>query len=578
MSADFERLIKGRLTFMAALIMMVSVVMVWRLFDIQVVRHEHYLAQAQDQQRFEKIELAERGRIYVHDSYVDPDRYYPLAFDVKRFAVWVVPRNLKDKTEAARRLAGLLALPENEIFSQINNDKIYIPPVKRGLSLDEANRVKGEKISGVLVVPEYSRYYPEATLASHLLGFVNAEGDGKYGFEGHYNGELKGLAGEVRGEKDTLGRVINLLEQKNPRDGTSYVLTIDRSVQFFVEKKLSEGIEKYQADSASAVILDIETGGVVAMASRPTYDPNNFREQAKADAGLFVNPVIAHLYEPGSVFKPMVMSAALDAGAVTPETKNTFGASAVVDGYEIHTAENKAFGEETMSQIIVNSDNVGMVWVSEKLGKEKLYDYIKKYGFFEKTGIDLDTEVNGYSPPLKHWRNINRATIAFGQGISITPLGLAAAYATLANGGVYIYPRLVDKMILPDGTEKKIEKQEGERVVKTETAKQIAEMLVLAVDEGHGWRAGVPGYRVAGKTGTAQIPKPEGGYEELENGLGIFNHSFAGFAPADSPKYAMVIKLEKPKTARYAENTSAELFGEISSFLLNYYYRVPPTR
>lgn len=575
---EYNKTVNGRLRALGVIVVIACVVLLWKMFDIQIIKHAHYAALAEGQQRFEKVQIAQRGRILVHDSIVDPDSYYPLAFDVKKFALWVVPKQVEDKEAVAGQLSTFLNITKEEIYNLINNDKLYIPPIKRGIDLDLANSIKSEGIDGVLVLPEYSRYYPEGTLASHVLGFVNGEGDGKYGFEGRYNDELKGTSGNVTGEKDTLGRVINLLDQKNPKDGTSYVLTIDRSVQYFVEKKLAEAITKYQADSGTVLIMDVQTGGIVAMASNPSYDPNNFREQATADPSKFINPSIAHLYEPGSIFKPLVMAAAIDQGVITPETKETFDWHVWVDGYEIKTAERKAFGEEDMAQVLQNSDNVAMVWVSEKLGKDNLYKYIKNYNMFDKTGVDLDTEAIGYAPQFKYWKDINRSTIAFGQGISVTPIEMLAAYCSLANNGVYVIPHIVDKIVFPDGSEKKVEKQEGMRILKEDTAKKMAEMLYNVVENGHSKRAKVNGFKIGAKTGTAQIPKAEGGYEENETGLGIFVHSLAGYAPIDNPRYVMLVKLDKPKTDKYAESTAAPLFGEISNFLLNYYYRIPPNQ
>lgn len=574
---EYTKTIDSRLRSLGVVVIILMFVLLWRLFDIQVVKHNHYVSLAEGQQRFEKTEIAQRGKIYVHDSVVDDKAYYPLAFDVKKFSVWVVPNQVKNKEDVSKKLEGLLGISQNEIFEKINNDKTYIPPIKKGLSLKEADEIKNNKIIGVFVMPELSRYYPEATLSAQVLGFVNYEGDGKYGFEGRYDSELKGTAGNVKGEKDTLGRTINLLEQKEPQNGTSYVLTIDRTVQYFVEKKLTEALKSYEATSGTILIMDIKTGGIVAMASNPSYDPNNFKDYAKDNSSIYINPAIAHLYEPGSIFKPLIMAAAIDQGAVTAETKNVFGAKVNVGGFEINTAERKAFGEENMTQVLQNSDNVAMVWVSEQLGKENLYKYIKSFNLFDKTGIDLDTEAVGYAPPLKQWRDINRATISFGQGISVTPIELLSAYATIANKGVYIYPHMVDKIIFNDGTEKKIQKQEGERVLKTETAKTISEMLYSVVQNGHSKRAQVAGFKVGAKTGTAQIPIPGGGYEESEDGLGIYIHSLAGFAPIDDPRYAMIVKLDRPKSSKYAESTAAPLFGEISNFLLNYYYRLSPS-
>lgn len=574
---EYKRTIETRLKYLGVIIILSSLLLLAKMAGIQIIDHDHYLALAQAQQRFEKSEIAERGKILVHDSAVDPKSYYPLAFDMKKFAIWVVPGHIKDKSGVAKDLEKLLLLPEGEVFAKINNDKLYIPPLKRGLTLDQANKVTDSKLPGVFVVPEYSRYYPEGVLAAQLLGFVNSDSEGKYGFEGHYDNELQGKAGNVKGEKDTLGRIINLLEQKDPEDGTSYVLTVDRAVQYYIEKKLAEAMTTYEAEAGTVVVMDIKTGGIVAMANLPAYDPNNYREQADLDPSLFMNPAISYLFEPGSIMKPISMAAAIDQGAVTPDTKGVFGSSVQVDGYTIYTAEGKAFGEENMTQILENSDNVGMTWVSEKLGKDNLYKYVKSFGLLDKTGIDLDTEVAGRTPPFKQWHDINRANISFGQGISVTPIEMVAAYAAIANNGKYIYPHVIDKMVFADGSEKVVPKQEGEQIVTEQTAKTIQNMLYSVVANGHSKKAGVAGFKVGAKTGTAQIAKPEGGYETNETNLGIYIHSLAGIAPIDDPRFAMIVKLTKPKTAKYAETTAAPLFGDIASFLLNYYYRLTPT-
>lgn len=574
---SYAKTIEGRVKSLAVFLVLLCFLLVFKMGNIQIFKHEHYLALAQNQQRFEQTQMAERGKIYVHDSASDPSSYYPLAFDVKKFAVWAVPNQIKKKDETAKALSDLLLLPEKDIFDKINNDKLYIPALKRGLTLDEAHLIQDKKIAGVYVTPEYSRYYPEETLASQVLGFVNSESDGKYGFEGHYDNELKGKEGNVTGEKDTLGRIINLLDQTDPQNGNSYVLTIDRSAQYFIEKKLTEAMEKYQAESGTVIAMDIKTGGILAMASTPTFDPNNYRDQAGKDSSLFMNPAISYLFEPGSIFKPLVMAAALDKGLVTPDTESVFESTVQVQGYTIHTAEDKAFGRESMTQVLQNSDNVGMVWVANLLGNGDLDKYIRAFGLLDRTGIDLDTESTGRVPDPKQWRDINRATISFGQGISVTPMELLSAYAAIANGGKYIYPHIVDKVIYDNGQEKSTGKEEGQQVISKTTADQMKEMLYNVVMNGTAKKAQVPGFRIAAKTGTAQIAKPEGGYEDNDTKLGIYNHSSAGFAPVDDPQFALLVKLTKPKTSHYAESTAVPLFGEISSFLLNYHYRLKPT-
>jgi len=577
MRGEYLKTIEIRLKIMGGFVLIIGACLFFRMFDIQILQHVHYLTMAQDQQRFDQVQIAQRGQVLVHDSNENNSTYYPLAMDVKSFAVWAVPNQIKDKQAVATKLSSVLQIDSKNIFSEINNNKMYIPPLKRGLDFDQADQIRNEGINGVLVIPEYNRDYPEGSLASQVLGFVNGQGKGQYGVEGYYNDELKGKDGSLVGEKDTLGRIINLLSQNNPQNGTSYVLTIDRSVQYFVEQKLAQAIQDYQADAGSVIVMDIKTGGIVAMANYPTFDSNNYQAQANSDPSLFMNPSIDSAFEPGSIFKPIVMSIAMDKGLVTPDTSSNFGASVNVQGYTIHTAEGKAFGNETMTQVLENSDNVGMVWVASQMANTDLYSYIKSFGFLSRTGIDLDSEVAGNAPPLKSWQDINRATIAFGQGIAVTPIELVSAYAAIANNGKYIYPHIVDKILYADGTSTQINKEEGQQIVSSEVADEMKQMLHSVVLNGTAKKASVPGFKVSAKTGTAQIAKPGGGYEDNDTKLGIYVHSAAGFAPTDNPEYAMLVKLDRPKTSKYAESTAVPLFGQISNFLLNFHYRTTPT-
>jgi len=561
-------------------IIALAFILMYRMAEIGVLRHGHYLALAQNQQRFEETETASRGRVLVQDSVSDPDIYYPLAFDVKSFSVWAVPNQIKDKRAVAAALAGPLEMSESDIYKAIDNNKLYIPPLKKGLNLDKADSESTKSLTGIFVMPEYSRYYPEGSLASQLLGFVNSEGKGNYGIEGYYNSELTGKNGDIVGEKDTFGRMISMLSQTNPQNGTSYVLTIDRSVQYFVEQKLAQAITDTQAESGTVIVMDVATGGILAMANNPSFDPNNYRETANTNQALFANPAISSLYEPGSIFKPLIVSAALNSGTVTPETTNTFGTTVEVDGYTIHTAEGKAFGTENVAQILQNSDNVGMVWLADQMGNDTMSNYIQKYGFGGKSGIDLSGEESGQVPKVKNWRNINRATIAFGQGISVTPMQMVAAYGAIANGGKYIYPHVIEKIIYNDETEKQIKRQEGNQIISSQTATELRAMLANDVLHYQSLGAKIKGFQVGAKTGTAQIPLPTGGYLSSPDGsnLGIFIHSVCGMAPTDDPKFVMLAKLDKPKSAEFSERTAGPLFGDITSFLLNYYYHVPATQ
>jgi len=555
-------LISKRLSLAFGLIVVVAAILTFRLFQKQVIEHEAYAASAENQYILKKELPAGRGKIYASDM-------FPLATNTQYYQVLAVPQNIKNPDQAAEELAPIIDIPKNEIFASINNDKQY-KLLKHGLTEEEGDKIAAMKIQGIMVLPEASRVYPEKTLAAQALGFVNKDGDGQYGIEGYFNDELKGSGGEIFAEKDIRGRLFNIGERIDPKNGADYILTIDHNIQYQAEAVLKKAVEKYQADSGLIVIMDPKTGGIYAIAGDPTYDPNKFNEVPQEEQSRFSIPAIASAWEPGSVFKPLIMAAAINEGKVTPETEGVFSNSVIVDSYEIHTATDQAFGKETMTQVLENSDNVAMVWVSEELGKEKEFQYLKDYGFGRKTGIELDTETEGKVLALKEWSNTQRATIAFGQGISVTPVQLVSAMASIANGGKIMKPYIVAETIDANGHKDIRGPQEIKKVLSEETAKKVADMMVSVVVNGHGKKAAVSGYRVAGKTGTAQVPKPGGGYY-TDRHIG----SFAGFAPADDPKFVMLVRLDQPKNVKWAEESAAPTFGEMAAWLLDY-FRVPP--
>ncbi len=564
-----------RVKFVAFFFLFLSFILVVRLFQKQILESKNYLVQAKGQQQFSKVELAKRGKIFFHDSAEDLTKNYAMAYDIKSFSIFVVPKNIVDKHKTAAKLASFIGKSEMEVYGDINNDKTYLPALKKGLSYEEADKVETLELTGVYVLPEYKRYYPENEFSSQILGFVDAEGNGKYGFEGFYDKELKGSSGKITGEKDTLGRIISLFSEETPKNGTNYVLSVDRSVNFYMYQALRKAMDDYQAESGLVVAVDVKSGKIIGMSSLPSFDPNKYQEYANnKQEELFKNPVIANTYEPGSIFKPIIVASGLDSGKITPDSGSTFGASVDVQGFTIHTAEDKAFGAEKIGDILKHSDNVGMVWVGQQIGSPTINDYLKKFGFSEKTGIDLSGENIGIIQQLKNWGEIGRSTISFGQGISVTPIQLAMAYAAIANKGVLLKPHIVDKMVTDSGGLSEVETTEVRRVMSEKTASDLTQMLIGVVEEGYGKKAGVPGFWVAGKTGTAQIPNTDSpGYQE-----GIFIHSFAGFAPANDPKFALLVRLDKPKNAKFAESSAAPVFGNIASYLLNYYYRIASDR
>ncbi|MEK7142920.1 MAG: penicillin-binding protein 2 [Patescibacteria group bacterium] len=553
-----------RINFLIYILIIIVAGLFFRLFQKQILEHANYLAQAKDQYIIKKELQQERGKIYASDM-------FPLATNKQFWQVLAIPKNIKNPDQVAEQLASILNLNKNDIFSQINNNKNYIPPLKQGLSEEEGDKIAALKITGVAVIPQSRRFYPEGELGSHILGFVNNLSEGQYGIEGYFDEILRGFQGEISAEKDIRGRFFNIGEKIEPQNGADLILTIDHNIQYQAEIVLQKAIKEYKADSGSIIVLEPKTGAIWAMAGFPAFNPNLFNQVSEESQDVFNNPVITAAWEPGSVFKPLIMAAAINENKVTPETEGEFGNFVVVDSYEIHTSTDEAYGKETMTQVLENSDNVAMVWVSEQLGKELEYQYLKDFGFGRKTGVELDTEATGEVLEVKKWSNTQRATIAFGQGIAVTPIQLITASAAIANGGKLMKPYLVSKIEDASGKVDVRAPQEIKRVLNEETAKKLREMMVSVVEHGHGKKAAVPGYKVAGKTGTAQIPAPGGGYYK-DRHIG----SFIGFAPADDPKFIMLVRLDQPKNVQWAESSAAPTFGEMAKWLLEY-LRVPPT-
>lgn len=558
-----------RISFLIGIIIFVSLVYSYQLFTKSVLEHGHYIALAQDQYIIEKELPSSRGLIYAVDKKI-ASGYYPMAINEEKYQILAIPKNIHNKKQVAKELSLKLNIEENELFEKINNDKLYIPPIAHKLDKNKADEILNLKFAGVMVTSEEIRSYPEDNLASQVLGFVDAEGKGRYGVEDYYNNELTGSSGEVVAEKDTLGRLISIGKETKPQNGANLYLTIDRNIEYMAQKYLDDALQEFKADNGSVTIVEVDTGKVLAMVASPNFNPNSYNETARDHPDYFINPIVSDVWEPGSVFKTVSVATALDLGKIEPDTEEVFSNTVVVQGYEIHTAQNKAFGRETMTQCLENSDNVCLVWIMDKVGNDDFLDYIGKFGFGQKTGIDLGSDSIGLILEKKNWRDISRATISFGQGISVSPLQMTMALAALGNGGYLMKPYVLDKMIKSDGEIIENQPQEIRQVISSETSKKITAMMISVVENGHGKKAKVAGYQIAGKTGTAQIPNQEGGYSE-EDHIG----SFGGFFPADNPKFAMLVKLDKPKNVEWAESSAAPTFGKIAQWLLNYYQIKP---
>lgn len=559
----------NRVIILRVLTVVVTAIVVGRMFQVSVIDHQKALANAKGQYSVKQTLQAKRGKIYLQDLNGGSD--FPVALNIDSYTVIADPFLINDPSAFAKAIAPTLELPIDEIRQKVSDKKKRYVVLKKKLTKEQAEAVNELNLRGIALENVPARIYPENSLASQTLGFVDGEGNGRYGIEGFFNEDLKGYDGSIVGEKDAKRRIISEGKKAQPKDGTDIVLTIDHSLQFMVETKLREALKKYEADSGSIVVMDVKTGAVLAMANEPGYDLNKYNEVATEEQDRYINHAVSSTWEPGSIFKTFTLAAGLDLGLYEPETKVELPCSVKVDGYEIRNAEDKCYPNPDMTQVLADSVNVGTIWAADQMGNDNFAKYLSAFGFGGKTGIELQPEGAGRILDVKRWKDVNRATISFGQGMTTTPLQIASAYAAIGNGGKMMKPYLVAKRIESDGREIVTQPKEVRQVIKADTAEKTIRMLRAVVTHGHGKRAGVPGYQVAGKTGTAQVVGDDGKYAEGQH-IG----SFAGIFPSDDPKYAMVVKLDKPKAVEFAESSAAPTFGEVAKWLLHY-AKVPPT-
>lgn len=557
---------RHRLYLISVAFMFIATFLGIRLLQKEVIQHPTYRALAK-QQQFQDRELpGKRGQILVKDG--QGKKTYPAATNHTTYALNVVPSQISDKRKVSESLSLATDIAPDKIFEQINNTKLYIPPIKRNLSYNEAEKVKNLEFEGVYLTSEQTRFYPEDGVAAQVLGFVNNEGKGQYGIEGYFDEILAPKKGSRQNAQDAAGDALALggTDYTPPEDGNNIVLTIDRNIQYHAEQALDAAVKKFSATGGSVIVMDPKTGAITAMVSRPNFDPNRF---GAYPAESYQNQGVSGSYEPGSTFKTIAMSSALDSGAVTPNTVINGTASIRVSDRDIYNAERRPYGRQTMTQVIEHSDNVGMVLTERALGHQRYYDYIKQFGFGVPTGIQLDGEVSPSLRPIDQYGEVDFATLSFGQGISVTPIQLITAMNALANQGKIMQPYIVDQVQYKDGKVEATQPKLIRQVVSPQAASQITGMMVRVVEAGSGKPAKIPGYRIAGKTGTAQIAAA-GGYE-ANTTIG----NFVGFAPAEDPKFIMLVKIDRPKGVIYAEDSAVPIFAEVAKYLLSY-YNVPP--
>lgn len=533
---------------------------------------------------------ATQGEIFASDN-------FPLVTNQQAYLVYGKPQSLeKDPSEIASKISPYLISEkfatfssdireelssqrdaeikqkEEEVKEKLNKKSLLWVLLGRKVPLEQKVKIESYNFSGIGFETDNKRYYPEASLASHLLGFVGSDklgrNTGYFGLEGFYNRQLRGKPGRASVDVDPLGIPILVGNYRSiePKAGSSLYTTIDRTVQFIAETQLRLAVEKYQAKEGTVIISDPKTGNILAMSSYPNYKPALFGEY---DEKLFQNPAIAETYEPGSTFKVITMASALDLSVVTPTDKcPVCDGPRQIGGYEISTWNKKYYPDSTMTEVIQHSDNVGMSYVSEKIGLDRFYTYLTKFGFGSKTGIDLQEEASGVIREKKDWYPIDLVTASFGQGIAVTPIQIVQAVGAIANGGLLNTPSIVLKIVDGEKVEE-VKKEKPRPVISPKTAAQVTEMMVNAVEKGEAQAFKPKGYRIAGKTGTAQIPLA-GHYDPNKTVA-----SFIGFAPADDPKFVMLVRFTEPTTSQFGSETAAPTFFKIAKELFNYYAIAP---
>lgn len=568
----------SRTTILSLLVVLFAFVLIAKLFWLQVVHSNSYQELADRQYATPSSDIFERGTIFFSRK---DGELVSAGVQSSGFKIAINTAKLVDKEEAYRKLNSIIEIDYEEFIQKAEKENDPYEEIAYHVSREDADKITELKIPGVSIFKEKWRFYPGAHLASHTLGFVGYKGDdlgGRYGLERYYNEELSRNKDNpyLNFFAEVFTNLKDNLFDGDTREG-DVVTSIEPQVQSLLEKEIASVKERYNVDKIGGIIMDPMTGAVYALSVKPDFDPNNFSKIK--DPSIFTNPLVENVFEFGSVVKPLVMAGALDAGVVTANTTYNDAGSVVVEKKVINNFDKKGRGPGTSMQEVLNQSlNTGMVFVFEKLGKQRMHDYMLSFGLKEKTGIDLPNEtsglVSGLTANLKNSRKIEYTNAAFGQGIAMTPFEMVRALASLSNGGKLVTPHIVQKIKYPDGGEMKFTYETKDTKISEATAEEITRMLVNVMDKSlKSGNAKLENYSIAIKTGTAQVAKPGGGgyYEDRHT------HSFFGYLPAYDPKFIVFLFAINLQGSQYAATTWTDPFLNISKFLINY-YEIPPDR
>ena len=537
-----------------------------RAFFLQVLKKDQLVKLAERQHQKIVPLTPVRGAIYDRNN-------APLAVSVEMDSCYAEPRNIDNISEAAAKLSPLLGMTREQLAKKLAGNKGFTW-LQRRIAPELAQKIRELQIDGIGFVKESKRFYPNAEMAGAVIGFTGLDPEGLEGIELKYDATILGNTGYLVTERDALGRDIatkGAAVVKNASKGHSVTLTLDKNIQYIAEKELAAAVEASRAKGGMALVMEPGTGRVLAMSNYPPFNPNSY---SKYPQGLLRNKNITDSFEPGSTFKVFLIAAALEEKVISPaDGFNCEGGSYSIGGRTIH--DTHKYGRLSVAEVLKYSSNIGAAKIGSRLGQERLYSYLRAFGFGSRSGIDLPGEVSGYMRDRSQWFAVDLATISFGQGVSVSALQLATAVSAVANGGTLMKPYLVEKIADENGTVlQQFSPQARQRVVSPETSRTVARMMEgVTTDGGTGMNAAVEGFRVAGKTGTAQKVDP------ITRGYSVDKRtaSFIGFVPADNPKLTILVIIDEPKTSPYGGVVAAPAFKAIAEQSLCY-LNVPPAK
>lgn len=491
-----------------------------------------------------------------------------LALNNYDFSIEAAPNMIPDRQtqEVVEKLAPILGVSQQELFNILDGDALYAQ-VARHVPREIGKTVIALDIAGIFVKPIAVRVYPEGEIGAHILGFVAGDAEegsmGYYGVEGFYDKALKGKAGVREEAWDPWTRPVAFADRRAygwtlPEEGRTLVLTVDSTIQYLLEQELRAAVERYGAESGCIVVMNPKTGALIAAVAYPTYDPNHF---AGIEESQFIDPIIGRQYEPGSTFKVITFAAALDTNTIQPDDLYNDLGYIEVGGRILKNWDERNYGTVSMAEVLIKSLNTGTAYVNTLLGANTFYNYVSRFGFGHKTGIDMEGEIDGQvrQPGDAEWHESDLGTNAFGQGLAVTPIQLVTAVSAIANRGFLMQPYVVEQLVRGDRVAS-VKHVTVRQVISEQTARTLTEMMIQVIEDG-ATQAQVPGYRIAGKSGTAQMPIV-GGYDP-----NLTIASFIGFAPADDPQFVALVRFDKPTQSPWGSSTAAPTFATVARIL-----------